>query len=74
MPKQVQTQKQKQKHAEPETDSQPAAVEKDQELEQITDEFLEEIDSVLEQNAEEFVRQYVQKGGELCCGQSLSSW
>ena len=28
------------------------------------DELLDEIDSVLEENAEEFVRNYVQKGGE----------
>jgi ubiquitin-like protein Pup len=29
-----------------------------------TDDMLDEIDSVLEQNAQEFVEQYVQKGGE----------
>lgn len=28
------------------------------------DDILDEIDSVLEENAEEFVRSYVQKGGE----------
>jgi len=28
------------------------------------DDLLDEIDSVLEENAEEFVRNYVQKGGE----------
>lgn len=28
------------------------------------DDILEEIDSVLEENAEEFVKSYVQKGGE----------
>jgi len=28
------------------------------------DDLLEEIDSVLEENAEQFVRDYVQKGGE----------
>ena len=28
------------------------------------DELLDEIDDVLEENAEEFVRNYVQKGGE----------
>jgi prokaryotic ubiquitin-like protein Pup len=28
------------------------------------DELLEEIDGVLEENAEEFVKDYVQKGGE----------
>lgn len=29
-----------------------------------TDDILDEIDNVLESNAEEFVRAYVQKGGE----------
>jgi prokaryotic ubiquitin-like protein Pup len=29
-----------------------------------TDDLLDEIDEVLEDNAEEFVRSYVQKGGE----------
>jgi ubiquitin-like protein Pup len=28
------------------------------------DEILDEIDAVLEENAEEFVKSYVQKGGE----------
>lgn len=28
------------------------------------DDLLEEIDSVLEENAEEFVKNYIQKGGE----------
>lgn len=31
---------------------------------EITDELLDEIDSVLEENAEEMVKNYVQKGGE----------
>lgn len=31
---------------------------------QEVDDLLDEIDSVLEENAEEFVRNYVQKGGE----------
>ena len=29
-----------------------------------TDELLDEIDTILEQNAEEFVKGYIQKGGE----------
>lgn len=29
-----------------------------------TDDLLDEIDSVLEENAQEFVEQYVQKGGQ----------
>ena len=31
---------------------------------EFTDELLDEIDSVLEENAEEMVKNYVQKGGE----------
>ena len=34
------------------------------ELTERIDDLLEEIDSVLEENAEEFVRDYVQKGGQ----------
>jgi prokaryotic ubiquitin-like protein Pup len=34
------------------------------ELKDDLDELLEEIDGLLEENAEEFVRAYVQKGGE----------
>jgi ubiquitin-like protein Pup len=34
------------------------------ELKDEMDDILEEIDSVLEENAEEFVKSYVQKGGE----------
>ena len=35
-----------------------------QELKEDIDDLLDEIDSVLEENAEEFVRNYVQKGGQ----------
>ena len=35
-----------------------------QELKEDIDDLLDEIDSVLEENAEEFVRNYIQKGGE----------
>lgn len=38
-------------------------VEKDTDLEAL-DDLLDEIDEVLEENAEEFVKNYVQKGGE----------
>lgn len=43
------------------------AVDHSAEVEQIgeeVDDLLDEIDAVLEENAEEFVRGYVQKGGE----------
>ena len=50
--------------------SEPAATEQDthtpaaEDLKHDLDEIMDEIDSVLEQNAEEFVTAYVQKGGE----------
>ena len=34
------------------------------ELERELDELLDEVDAVLEENAEEFVKAYIQKGGE----------
>ena len=37
---------------------------KAQELKEEMDDILDEIDSVLEENAEEFVKSYVQKGGQ----------
>ena len=36
----------------------------DSELADAVDSLLDEIDEVLEENAEEFVRQYIQKGGQ----------
>ncbi len=45
-----------------EQDVAPAAA--DAEITERIDDLLEEIDSVLEENAEEFVKNYVQKGGE----------
>jgi prokaryotic ubiquitin-like protein Pup len=41
-----------------------AASERGEKLKEDIDDLLDEIDSVLEDNAEEFVRSYVQKGGE----------
>ena len=38
--------------------------EKAEKLKEDMDDILDEIDSVLEENAEEFVKSYVQKGGE----------
>lgn len=46
--------------AAPETDLE----ERQEKLAEDVDAMLDEIDSVLEENAEEFVKQYVQKGGE----------
>jgi ubiquitin-like protein Pup len=42
----------------------PATNKKGEELKAELDDLLDEIDEVLEENAEEFVRGYVQKGGE----------
>ena len=42
----------------------PASTERGERLKAEIDDLLDEIDEVLENNAEEFVRNYVQKGGE----------
>ncbi len=42
----------------------PANSEKGEKLKAELDELLDEIDEVLEDNAEDFVRSYVQKGGQ----------
>lgn len=42
----------------------PAASEKGEKLKSELDELLDEIDEVLETNAEDFVKSYIQKGGE----------
>ena len=42
----------------------PEVVERQEQLTEDVDDLLDEIDSVLEENAEEFVRGYVQKGGQ----------
>jgi len=54
--------------AAPATEEAPAkksgVAEKGEKLKKTMDEMLDEIDSVLEENAEEFVKSYVQRGGE----------
>jgi ubiquitin-like protein Pup len=42
----------------------PATSERGEKLKAELDDLLDEIDEVLEDNAEEFVRNYVQKGGQ----------
>ncbi len=44
--------------------SEQAPTQQDNEVSADLDDLLDEIDEVLETNAEEFVRSYVQKGGE----------
>lgn len=48
----------------PEATANPEAAERHEKISEDVDDLLDEIDSVLEENAEEFVRGYVQKGGE----------
>ncbi len=45
-------------------ESQDAPAARGEEVAEKIDELLDEIDTVLEENAEEFVKNYVQKGGE----------
>ncbi len=55
------------RHVESRTDeaeATPALAEKGKKLKKDLDELLDEIDNVLESNAEEFVRNYVQRGGQ----------
>ncbi len=42
----------------------PMVVEAGEKLKEDIDKLVDEIDDVLEENAEEFVKNYVQKGGE----------
>lgn len=54
------------RHSQTETDEELAPADSAQkaELDADVDSLLDEIDSVLESNAEEFVRSFVQKGGQ----------
>ena len=64
---QEQEQKKTQKRSGGEGDDdagQVGATSKGEKLKEEMDDILDEIDSVLEENAEEFVKSYVQKGGE----------
>jgi ubiquitin-like protein Pup len=47
-----------------ETEEAPPASERGEKIKAELDDLLDEIDEVLEDNAEEFVRNYVQKGGQ----------
>ena len=64
MPKRERVQKPKVETKKAEPEVQPEAVEDRDEQLAATDELLDEIDGLLEVNAEEFVKAYVQKGGE----------
>lgn len=64
MPERERKQKPAPREREEEISEVAAPTEKGEKLKGDIDELLDEIDSVLEDNAEEFVRNYVQKGGE----------
>jgi ubiquitin-like protein Pup len=54
----------RQKPQEEDVPTDPAVAEKGEKLKRSLDEVLDEIDTVLKENAEEFVKSYVQRGGE----------
>ena len=65
MPERERKQKPAPKEREEVVDDEVAAKsERGEKLKEDIDDLLDEIDSVLEDNAEEFVRSYVQKGGQ----------
>lgn len=61
-----QKQKEKAKSEEPQSESTGAKdlTAKGEEIKEDLDSLMDEIDEVLEKNAEEFVKNYVQRGGE----------
>jgi ubiquitin-like protein Pup len=64
MPERERKQKPAPKEREEAVEDVAAPADHGQELKEDIDDLLDEIDSVLEENAEEFVRNYVQKGGQ----------
>ena len=64
MPERERKQKPAPKEREEVVEEVPATNERGEKLKEDIDDLLDEIDSVLEDNAEEFVRSYVQKGGQ----------
>lgn len=59
-----QVQRDASKKAEPEQTEDTVTAKDQAELTEETDDLLDEIDSVLESNAEQFVQDYVQRGGQ----------
>jgi prokaryotic ubiquitin-like protein Pup len=53
-----------QRHDDEVVEDAPAKSEQGEKIKAELDDLLDEIDSVLEESAEEFVRSYVQKGGQ----------
>ena len=64
MPEQERKQAEKREQAKTTEAEQSETTAKGEKLKEEMDDILDEIDSVLEENAEEFIKSYVQKGGE----------
>ncbi len=64
MPEREQIRKQSRDREEVVEETTPAAAKQGEKLKAELDDLLDEIDEVLEVNAEEFVKSYVQKGGQ----------
>lgn len=48
----------------PEAKPNPRTIEKGEKLKKDIDDLLDKVDGILEENAQEFVKNYIQKGGE----------
>jgi ubiquitin-like protein Pup len=64
MAEQEQVRKQAPARREETVDETPAVSEQGEKIKAELDDLLDEIDSVLETNAEDFVKSYIQKGGQ----------
>ncbi|HEY5303960.1 MAG TPA: ubiquitin-like protein Pup [Acidimicrobiales bacterium] len=64
MTEQERIQKQRTERPREESEDVSVVTKKGEQLKAELDDLLDEIDGVLEENAEEFVRNYVQKGGQ----------
>jgi ubiquitin-like protein Pup len=64
MAERVQKQKSNSEHASEEVQASEVSTAQGDKLKSELDDLLDEIDDVLESNAEDFVKSYVQKGGE----------
>ena len=64
MPEREQKRKQSPARTDEVVEELPASTKQGDKLKADLDELLDEIDDVLEENAEEFVRSYIQKGGQ----------
>jgi prokaryotic ubiquitin-like protein Pup len=64
VPEQERKQAEKREQAKTTEAEQSETTAKGEKLKEEMDDILDEIDSVLEENAEEFIKSYVQKGGE----------